>query len=276
MSSLKKLFVVVFACLLFPVSSFAMGGYLKFIPPGNIPSQLDELDFFFRMVSNPGPKSFMYYAHNFALASADNKEPQLTGYIGPQSNGGNDGKRRTMVIATVWYGRADRLVSFSSGPESNCSTEHNGPESEGGWLIQCRVKDNSSIAQADMPNGTTYKISIKNIARDGNRETYEFAIQDKVTGKKTLLGNMTFSNIAGINSQWPSNFLENFGGDYNCTNIKYLAYTEERPIGISQGVPYFYTVQSDPDGKFDCTSSVSFSTNNTAGTVEYGIHGERP
>ena len=249
------------------IPALALGGYLSFLPPSNIPSSLDELDFYFQMIVNPGPKAFMYYAHNFAFNAGNQGGQQLTGYIGPQSNGGNDNARRTLVIATVWYDKEDRLVAYNSGPDSSCQPEHNGPESQGGWLIQCRVNDKSEIAQADMPNGTTYKISIKRTAANSSKETYEFAIQDLVTGKKTVLGSMTFSNIAGINPQWPSHFLENFGGNFNCQNVPYLAYTEKGPAGIRLGTSYAYTVHPNPAGPFDCNAHVSFSANYDAGTV---------
>lgn len=270
---LKQLTLLALTCLLSgPALVFAMGGYLSFVRPSGTPSQLDGLDFYFRMGTNPGPKSFMYYAHNFAISSANNSEEQLTGYIGPQSNGGNDGIRRTLVIATVWYHKEGRLLSFSGGSDSSCHTEHNGAESQNEWLIQCRVNDNSEIARTDMPNGTTYKISVTNTATNGTTMTYDFSITDLVTMKKTTLGLMTFSNVAGINATWPSHFLENFGGGYNCQTIPYMAYSEEGPVGVSRGQKYLYTVQPNTNGPFDCTSNVSFSANHAVGTVEYGIH----
>lgn len=254
------------------IPALALGGYLAFQPPSNIPTRLEELDFYFQMMVNPGPKSFMYYAHNFAFNPGLLGGQQLTGYIGPQSNGGNDNARRTLVIATVWYDKEDRLVAYNPGPDSSCQPEHNGPESQGGWLIQCRVNDKSEIAQADMPNGTTYKISIKKTASNSTKETYEFAIQDLITGKKTVLGSMTFSNIAGIKPNWPSHFLENFGGNFTCQNVPYLAYTGKGPVGWLNGTQYAYTVHPNPAGPFDCNAHVSFSSNYDAGTVEYGIH----
>ncbi|MDC9598059.1 hypothetical protein [Xenorhabdus anantnagensis] len=254
----------------------AMGGYLSFNPPPNIPSQLDELNFFFRMIKNPGPLSFMYYAHTFAINS-DTSESKLTGYIGPQSNGGNDNNRRTLAIATVWYNRSDRLISYSASSESSCHTEHGGPESRTGWLIQCLINDDSKLAQTDMSDGTTYRISVKNIHQKNlsvGVERFEFSIQNLVTNKKTVLGIMTFANVKGISPSGPANFLENFGGIYNCQTIPYIAYGEDAPIGIRNNKKYAYTIAKNPDGPFSCNSNVTFSENHLSAVVEHAIKGE--
>ncbi|MEQ1963214.1 hypothetical protein ABLB69_08555 [Xenorhabdus khoisanae] len=253
----------------------ALGGYLSFKAPTNTPSQFDELDFFFRMIKNPGPLSYMYYAHNFAINSSNTTEEQLGGYIGPQlvSNANN---RRTSAIVSVWSNRPDRVISYFAGPESKCTIEHGGPESQTGWLIQCAINDNSKFAQTDMPDGTTYKIVIKNVNQNNlaaAEESFEFSIQNLVTKEVTVLGTMTFSNVKGINPLALSHFLENFAGGYDCQTVPYLAYSEDGPIGIRNNKKYTYTVEKYPTAPFDCHSNLAFSENNSSAIVEYAIKG---
>ncbi|WP_340617002.1 hypothetical protein [Xenorhabdus entomophaga] len=255
----------------------ALGGYLVFKAPANIPSQFDELDFFVRMIKNPGPLSNMYYAHNFAINSSDTSEQQLFGYIGPQLVS-NENNRRTFAIISVWSNRPDRVISYFAGPESKCTIEHDGPESQTGWLVQCVINDNSKFAQTDMPDGTTYKIVVKNVNQNNlaaAEESFEFSIQNLVTKEVTVLGTMTFSNVKGINPLAPSHFLENFGGGYDCQTVPYLAYSEDAPIGIWNNKKYTYTVERNPTASFDCYSNLAFTENHSSAIVEYAIKGEK-
>lgn len=78
------------------------GGYLSFpLRDTNAPEILDELNFFFRMTKNPGPKAYSYYAQNFHFKMSDSS--QLDGYMGLQSSDYPYGSgTATYALVTIW------------------------------------------------------------------------------------------------------------------------------------------------------------------------------
>lgn len=259
--------ILLFSFLLLPAST-AFGGYLNFTPPENAPDLLDGLDFRFRMTSNPGAQAQVFYAHNFSFKTSDAK--RISGYIGLQST--TYVGKESYALVTIWP-EEGQDIDVKPAFETKCSIQKNSAE---GSVVTCVITNNHPLAAA-MPNGNTYKFSILP-TMGTDPQQYSFSITDEVTGRAYPLGTMIFKNvnILGLDSHWPSNFLEYFGknGD-RCETTPYTAYTEEAPVGYTfsgtayKAYPYKVAVAKEPFDK--CLTNLTYNNEHTAVTVEYAF-----
>jgi hypothetical protein len=259
--------IVLCGILLGSGNAMATGGYLSFPAPANVPATLEEVDFSFQMVNNPGAGADAYYSHNFNfLPSAGGQS--ISGYIGLQSSGVIGGQ--SYALATIWPGQG-QVLAMQSGPDANCSSSSSTPE---GSVATCVITGASPLAGA-MANGDLFKIYIKQIDTTSSpvaSKTYEFGIQNLRTGIVSVLGSMQLANIAGINSSGLSHFLEYFGGNAgDCHQIPYTAYIEKGPVGIAGSDHYQYGVVN-VDGFGPCPNRLTSSSAQTSMEVEFALN----
>jgi hypothetical protein len=260
----KLLCAAIPACFLWGMQAHAVGGYLSFPPPAGAPAVMDEVNYYFRMVNNPGSSAGVYYAHNFNLKFNDGSV-DVGGYMGLQS-ASIIPNTYSYALATIWP-KAGQVVSLKPGPNAQCDEQTQSAE---GHVATCTIT-NLNILADPLTNGDTFRLRITATPVVSGTKDVTFRIVNMRTGANSVLGTMRIIGVAGVKSNSLSHFLEYFWPNGNsCETTPYTAYTEYAPIGIRQGLTYKYTVVEDAAGLFGpCQNNVAYTPDNSAATVEF-------
>ncbi|NHB98738.1 hypothetical protein [Photorhabdus stackebrandtii] len=252
-------------CVIFTLGTsqlHAAGGYLSFSPLGKTPGTFSKVDFYFDVVRNPGPSSEVYYAHNFSFKTTTGKI--LSGYIGLQST--DIIGTGAYALVSLWPGHGE-VVSMVPGPDAKCWEANDTAE---GHVASCDITKENPLANG-IQNGDRFRIYIDSV--QGRKNTYEFGIENLTQKKNNVLGQITFTDVIGINPSGLSHFLEYFGSNAShCGLIPYTAYIEKGPIGYSGVETVKYQVVPNPDGPFGpCQNNITFIDNYASAKVEFAI-----